>query len=117
MTWDEVADKAPPADDSWRKSPAKKNTKAWCKGKIGRAHIPEIRVSSYHSSMYEKYPCRVVESFGRYWLGSDSDLGDNRRWVCYHEEYCSNCGKILTPSGIEIKQCPEFMKMFPEPAL
>lgn len=88
-----------------------------CGGDASRAHILVIRVSSYHEGMYDKYPCRSIESWGQYWIGTDSELANGTRWICYHECYCPDCDEILTPDGMEISQCPEYVKSYPEPVL
>lgn len=76
--------------DPERRSKSKKNTKRWCKGKVGREHVPEIRFNEMWRSLDRKCGARV-----RFWGGG-----------CYHEEACSGCGKILRwalPWG----ECPD----------
>jgi hypothetical protein len=79
MSWD-----SKPEDlrDRVKSLPGKKNTKEWCRGKVGRHHEVEVR--------------RVPH------LGHDTDChrwpyGDefSKIWLCYHEIHCVNCGKIL----------------------
>jgi hypothetical protein len=74
--------KAPPADDTWRKSPAKKNLRQWCKGHEGRPHQTEVRPSKWD------WPCAYRKG----------------RWLCNHELVCTVCGKLLS-WGVE--DCPD----------
>lgn len=93
-------------------APPTEEPQIWCKGKFGRAHVPEMRVGHHFSAMFEKYPCRTVDRNAPYWTDSDSEFEDGTRWVCYHEEFCSGCGEILTPWGVERGRCPEYIKMY-----
>lgn len=99
--------------DGWEratKAPAKKNTKKWCKGKTGVEHKPEIRKSRYHASMGDKAFCRWVPR----WTGWRSGGWDykNPRWLCFHEEFCTTCGKI-TRHTIDREECPEYKEFVP----
>lgn len=65
---------------------AKKDTRRWCKGKPGREHQLDIRRSSHG------FPCGPNWS-SRYW--------------CWHERYCTVCGKIMTTLGLKPDECPD----------
>lgn len=56
---------------------AKKDTKRWCKGKVGREHVTEIRTED--------------------WLGRDYHCGPSwgGRWACWERVVCTVCGKKL----------------------
>lgn len=89
----------------------KKNTRRWCRGKVGREHEPEIRYTKWHDSSvaagFER-GC-VWVPFYRYRRSEDG--GRTREisrwwWSCQHELGCSVCGKILVARlG---RKCPEF---------
>ncbi len=68
-----------------------KRLKQFCKGKEGVPHKPVITQQSYYRQ------CR---------------LGDDWRtrlrlskWVCWHQESCENCGKIIR-HFINWRECP-----------
>lgn len=65
----------------------KKNTKKWCKGKIGRKHEP------------------VVELNRKYMYGKVKECTSSKWWGCYHHEVCKNCGKELKWRV----PCPDFV--------
>lgn len=65
-----------------------KNTKRWCKGKVGREHKPAL----------------VLRSM---WGHRTCDPTSTSRWFgCYHQEVCGYCGKVLRWS-IPRKECPQ----------
>lgn len=73
------------ADDTMWRAPGRKNTRAWCKGKVGRAHKPVIARSNYAGT----WPCHPRHGWRH----------------CWHIEQCTVCGKTLrhlTPD-----ECPE----------
>jgi hypothetical protein len=39
----------------------------------------------------------------------------NPRWVCYHEEFCTTCGKI-TRHTLEREECPHYYEFNPDEA-
>lgn len=57
---------------------ARKNTKRWCKGKVGREHVTEIRMENWYGRDYVCGPSR--------WLN---------RWLCWEIVTCTVCGKHL----------------------
>lgn len=75
----------------------KKDKRKWCKGKVGREHNLAIRAESYLENMgatcgYKPYQI----------IGNDET---KYHWSCIHEEYCTNCGKILA-SWLPEEKCP-----------
>jgi hypothetical protein len=68
------------------KAPKKKNTKKWCKGKIGVKHELAIRVRA--GEVYSLYPRNRMPCFIL------NEGGWRPDW-CDEEEYCVKCGKIL----------------------
>lgn len=83
-----------PASDSWRTAPAKKDTRRWCKGKVGREHQTELRMQRWATALRREVHCGYAPDFF-----SDSD-----GWHCYHEKYCTVCGKVFWYDSVE---CPE----------
>lgn len=80
---------------SWNlphKPKSKKDTRRWCKGKVGREHTPAIERS--HGERYPNgRPCQRIEGYT--WA-----LG------CHHHEVCTTCGKILRWT-IPYEECPD----------
>lgn len=99
-----------PADvaipDNVRPQRGKKDTKRWCKGKVGREHTPEtVRHHYYSAPLFASKPCRWQE----YWewrSGEKVKLRDTR-WHCYHAIQCSTCGKYLD-TWLTTDQCPDY---------
>jgi hypothetical protein len=73
----------------------RKNTKLWCKGKTGVAHVPEVRLGKYATSPWRRGtpPCYRAD-----W--------SPKSWWCNHETYCTTCGKILVHSLGD--RCPDY---------
>lgn len=76
-----------------RSVPARKNTKRWCRGKVGTEHQPAVTMG---------------QSWGRV-CGKDQSWSVRRRalvnvWRCYHEMRCSQCGKVVDRS---VERCPD----------
>lgn len=63
----------------------KKNTRDWCKGKVGRSHETEIVIPQ---NQYLK-ECRDAPS----WIANSRRAP--RPWFCVHHRVCKNCGKVL----------------------
>jgi hypothetical protein len=57
----------------------RKNTRRWCRGKVGVPHQVEVRVSRH---AYNDPPCYRVE----WYTGC---------WFCNHERACTVCGKVI----------------------
>jgi len=68
----------------------RKNTKRWCRGKVGREHVSGI----------VKDPQLL---FGQ----ADRPCALDRRWFpCIHMERCTVCGKVLR-RWLPADECPE----------
>lgn len=63
---------------------AKKDRRRWCRGKKGVEHVTEIVM--YTPSWWDQYHEEERSCF--WWRGAHI-------WRCYHQEICTNCGKIL----------------------
>jgi hypothetical protein len=79
-----------------RKSKARKNTRRWCRGKVGLEHRPVLDYRSFIKSYRDEPYCRVPPS----WSPSKMD------WWCRHVEKCSECGKILRHK-LNVGECPD----------
>lgn len=93
-----------PASDEWRKTPGKKDTNAWCRGKVGREHTTEIRLA-YWYGRYSK--CGYVRDLYPWWESASfyRKNGGGDRYICGHERYCSTCGKVF--GKINPQNCPD----------
>jgi hypothetical protein len=87
-----VSDRRRTDQDPERKPKSKKNTKRWCKGKVGREHVGEIVLNP----IWGKSDCGEV----RWWPG---------RWSCYHMLACKNCGKRIQ-WGLRVAECPVWLE-------
>lgn len=83
-------------DASWNKNRPqrnKKNTKKWCKGKVGVEHITEVIVPENAGSIFtrDRPPCHTWETTYR-----------GPVWWCLHYNVCITCGKHVSRA----KVCP-----------
>lgn len=85
-----VEQAAPPASDEWgtRASRGRKNTRKWCKGKVGREHQPVVTLDKNMLSLrgrLGKPLCRLPEEGEKHPL-----------WLyCSHQVTCEVCEKVL----------------------
>lgn len=102
---DGVREKQKPIPDSVRTTPAKKDKKHWCKGKVGVPHVPELTLS--HTAMSWAKPGEVCHwnSRVRYVNGEWVTLTEKGWWVCYHAIRCRTCGKYIQHS-LSREECP-----------
>jgi hypothetical protein len=88
-----------------RRAPGRKNTRAWCKGKVGRPHTVQI--------VYPPNAFRRSCSWADYasWRTGEKTM----RWCCHHGEVCTVCGKVLRVShgwfggDLELLECPDYV--------
>lgn len=73
------------AEEEPRRRSAPKNTRKWCKGKVGREHIPSIIKKPTWGDDKCHYSNWKSARTGRF-LGY---------WICNHREICERCGKVL----------------------
>lgn len=86
-----------PVSERVRPQRSKKNTRKWCKGKVGVEHSVETVRHHYYSHHRQ---CHWWEfGVGRYGH-------TERSWICYHAERCTVCGKYVT-NNLRFK-CPDF---------
>lgn len=89
---------APPlVSDAWKRSPGKKDTRRWCRGKVGVEHELEVNLQTWALSM--KYKCGW-----RKWRR------DVPHWSCYHQSRCVKCGKIME-HWLSKDTCPDYAKL------
>lgn len=75
-------------------SPAKKNTRRWCRGKEGVEHVPALFLDAQWGL---GKPCRWMLSY----------YSDERfKWRCNHRRRCTVCGKVLQES-LKGTECPD----------
>lgn len=80
-----------------QRAPAKKNTRAWCKGKPGLEHKPVI---VFRSS--ERGACHLAQ-------GWQLSIWPDEPWECAHREECGSCGKILRDHDkLAGAECPDY---------
>lgn len=78
----------PLSSDEWRNAPSRrKDTRLWCKGKVGRAHIYALRIGKHTPPGAKCHEQPRERELLPDWLARDG-------WVCYHERYCRVCGRI-----------------------
>lgn len=95
-----------PLSDEHRPTPGKKNTKRWCKGKVGREHQPALRIASPYTRVYQ---CGWVKDSWRMAIHKRFGPGDGGPyWECDHEQYCQACGKILLSMWSNKIDCPDY---------
>lgn len=80
----------------------RKDTARWCRGKVGREHVPQVRQAQWASWLWSKgKTCYRHENST--WLDRE------QHWVCYHELACESCGKILQ-HHLPYWSCPLFTR-------
>lgn len=67
-----------------RRPRAKKDTKRWCRGKVGVEHQKTVVMGQNYS-----YPCKDGGWFDR----ETRTWHSSGRWICWHVIACENCGK------------------------
>lgn len=94
----------------------RRNTKQWCRGKVGVEHQMAIRLRrsrlvSRYSGPREGYWPQNGDSCGwSWWLWR---LYDDWHYRCNHERYCTACGKIF---DLETVACPDYPR-HPKPTI
>lgn len=96
MNWDAKYD---PDAREHRERPQrrKKNTRRWCKGKVGREHVPQIEFDHRYRTK-----CGPPPAWARRIIWTHD-------WWCHHIEVCVNCRKHLR-DGWQLKneECPDY---------
>lgn len=66
----------------------RKNTKKWCKGKVGREHVEVIELDEKHYGYRRAWGKEIR-------CGEVMTYYPSGRKACYHHVICENCGKEL----------------------
>jgi hypothetical protein len=102
---DRKRQKAQPKSDEWRKPGTKKNTKRWCRGKVGIYHVPVLIEEDWYLSMGYRCEERVL-AFP--WMQIPNT---KLRWFCIHQERCVACNKIIR-HNLRIEECPSYLDKY-----
>ena len=81
-------------EDELPRQGKKKNTKKWCRGKVGAFHEFQI-VKSRHMD----YECQWKSLLWK---------ENHVRYRCYHEKSCIKCGKVVEWFLNDPKECPDY---------
>jgi hypothetical protein len=86
----------PLLDAPSKKSPGKKDTKRWCKGKVGVEHVVELKTSGWRNPQTDEFvTCRWVP-----W-------GRRPHYSCYCRKVCKTCGRVMDNGYLRDKtECP-----------
>ena len=90
-------------EDEWvHRPPGKKNTRKWCKGKVGREHTPEIvvPVNAYTRSVRRNQACHEIG----WWDQAEKVWHRDGQWSCAQALVCSTCQKVIKPM---VDDCPD----------
>lgn len=99
-------DKSPLKRDDWNKTPAKKNTKKWCKGVVGREHTIELALITKDSRTYLCDERHIAFPF----YVEERKPGEIR-WACFHNQVCTACGKVIS-WFIRKENCPTYIERY-----
>lgn len=83
-----------------RKGHASKDTKRWCKGKVGVEHDPEMTMEGRPSNI----KCARLQWHS--WWARREDVDPH--WHCWHRERCRRCGKITNHFPLS-SRCPDYV--------
>jgi len=74
-----------PTGDGYTPTPhhSRKDTKKWCKGKVGREHDFQVGMPS---NGWDQKGCRAVTY-------NFKNVPTKTRWICRHMIICQKCGK------------------------
>ncbi len=110
---DDVGVDAEPVLITHRRRPAKKDTRRWCRGKVGREHTLKIAVppNAHQANCGWRTRRHVDDTYPPSWS-----------YFCRHAELCTVCGKVFRryfdwlheeTSGLHPVDCPEFTPHWP----
>lgn len=109
-TWDPSGDYRPkdePVPEEVRPQRGRKDTRKWCKGKVGVEHQPEtVRSPFYNGPIFADKDCHWT-SYKVYKRGVPQDFPP--KWACYHRIQCSVCFKVLK-DWLPTDLCPTYQR-------
>jgi hypothetical protein len=86
-----------------KKAPGRKDTRAWCRGKVGVEHVPVIAVDHTIPALKGGPRCEWKASWD--WKAQAYATW----WYCPHHEVCGKCGKVLRERrDILSRECPDY---------
>jgi len=84
-----------------RKAPARKDTRSWCRGKVGTEHIPVIVIDHTAPHFTPGPQCEWKASWD--WRTNAYFV----YWACPHHEICGQCQKVLRDRfNVLAHECP-----------
>lgn len=89
------------SDEDLSKTKSKKNTRKWCKGKVGKEHVPIVSIDT-------KMLTYVRECHWREYSWTVFKREPEKRWQCHHHTTCQNCGKVLESWYLTKDKCPDY---------
>ena len=91
--------------DPAKRSPARKDTRSWCKGKAGREHVLHLVLVPDRLS-WRAGKAQVCEWASAWGIdGQEYRLG----WACRHREECAACGRIFREHyDLKGEECPAY---------
>jgi hypothetical protein len=123
VSWDDFCDppatqlRAPRVDDEYPAPHRRhRSTKEWCKGKPGVPHRMQLRLKRYAARHRNVTTYCGWSPWGwRRRIHRDGD--DGWSYLCLHERYCVECGKIYPLGYHEYAECcPEYAQ-HPRPVI
>jgi hypothetical protein len=102
VNWDNEPRRDQPLQQEIGRHRSRKNTRDWCKGKVGRPHELGEPQRKYNMA------CRVTWWF-RHPRG---EAVVAPQWYCSHYDTCQRCGKLL--HRIDPERCPDRPAQLPE---
>jgi hypothetical protein len=90
VSWDTEPRRDEPLQQEVGKHRSRKDTRRWCKGKVGREHVIDTMATRYGS-------CRAWQR----WRHPAGEALGVWSWSCNHWLCCSACGKRMDKVGSE----------------
>jgi hypothetical protein len=86
-----------------KRAPARKDTRAWCRGKAGVEHVPVIAVDHTAPHFGTSPRCEWKALWD--WKADAYHVG----WTCPHHEICDVCKKVLRDRWtVPSRECPAY---------
>jgi len=89
----------PLLDAPTKKTPSKKDTRKWCRGKEGVEHVVALETNSWtNPNTHETVRCR--------W----TPWGKRPHYTCWCRKRCTTCGKVMEDYLRDKTQCPYWVE-------